>query len=308
MNNRSLKIYAITLNWNSYKDVCECIENLKKSELTLEKIIIIDNASIDGSSQQLMERYKQDKQVNVIHNEVNEGFACAVNIGIKLALSEKATHVFLINNDAIVDTKCLGFLLENLQANSEAGAAAPTVFYHEQTNKIWHGAGYFNYLKTNVVVPQKDRIFDKVNTQVQEVTFLSGCALLIRNEILEVTGLFDPDFFFYGEDVDFSLRVIRQGYKLLYVPNAFAWHKIDNITKSRSSAYVMYHRARSSMIFFRKNFSWLYLLYAVVLHLILYTPFRLWQSILSQTPLKSFCGWIKGTVDGLFIPSRNWVG
>lgn len=308
MNNQSLRIYAITLNWNSYKDVCICVENLKESELAFEKIIIIDNASIDGSYQKLVEHYKLDKQVNVIHNKVNEGFARAVNIGIKLALSEKATHVFLVNNDAIVDAKCLDFLLENLQKNSEAVAAAPTVFYHKQTNRIWHGAGYFNYLRTNVVVPQKDQIFDKVNTQVQEATFLSGCALLIKNEMLEVTGLFDQDYFFYGEDVDFSLRVINHGYKLLYVPYAFAWHKIDNITKSRSSAYVMYHRARSSMIFFRKNFSYLYFLYAVVLHLLLYTPFRLWQSILSQTPLKSFYGWIRGTRHGLFIPSRNWVG
>lgn len=300
--------YAITLNWNSCDNVIECVASLKSSDFPVERIVIVDNGSADKSGERLRARYEEDKQVHVISNKVNEGFAGAVNIGMRYALSKNATHIFLINNDAVVDAKCLDLLGETLRTHPGAGAAAPTVFYKSDSNRVWFNAGYFSYFRANIVAPEQNRLYQEIDHAVREVEFLSGCALLLTAEMLQIIGMFDTDYFFYGEDVDFSLRAIRRGYKLFYVPEAKVWHRIDHMAMSRSSAYVLYHRARSLLILFRKQFSPPYLLYAVALHILLYTPYRFLQSIRGQTPLKSFAGWIRGTMDGLFHPSRNWVG
>ncbi len=302
------RIYAVTLNWNSYDNVAQCIQNLKTSDQKIEKIVIVDNGSDDGSCKKLASEYKRDDHVRLIENSRNEGFGNAVNKGMELAISEGATHVFLLNNDAIIDKSCLTVLLTSMDGHENVGAASPTVFYKEEPKRIWHGAGYFNYVRANIVVPEKNKMITEPLGQPREVTFLSGCALLLRARMLANIGLFDRDYFFYGEDVEFSLRAIRKGYNLLYVPRAFAWHQIGNIATSRSSPYVLYHRARSSTIFIRKSFPWPYVAYAVFLHVFVYTPYRLWQCRQSARPLNSFRGWIRGSIHGLIFPSRNWVG
>jgi len=302
------RIFAVTLNWNSFGVVCECIQSLQRSEQTVEKIVVVDNASADGSGKRLAQEYANDHRIAVVRNNSNEGFARAVNRGIALAMSEGATHVFLLNNDAEIDKNCLTELIKGLSTDINAGAASPTVFYKNRPTLIWQAAGYFRYLRANVVVPEKNRKLEGARGGPREVTFLSGCALLMTEKMVTDIGLFDTDFFFYGEDVEFSLRAIRKGYKLLYVPSASAWHQIDDVESSRSSPYVMYHRARSAVLLYRKCFKWLFSCYAILIHLVLYTPYRLWQCRLSEGPFRSFGGWIRGTIDALFSPPRNWVG
>jgi GT2 family glycosyltransferase len=308
MDTEKNKIFAVTLNWNSYGDVVQCVENLKANEQKIDRVIIVDNGSTDGSGKRLVQEYSDDKIVGIVENATNEGFAGAVNKGMRIAIAEGATHVFLLNNDAVIDKRCLTLLLAALDGDKKAGAVGPTVFYKAQPKRIWYGAGYFSYLRANVVVPGKNTVISDVPGPAREVTFVSGCALLLKTSMLNDIGLFDTDFFFYGEDVEFSLRAVRRGYKLLYEPSAHAWHQIDDIATSRSSPYVMYHRARSSVKFLLKSFAWPYAVYAILLHFFLYTPFRLWQSRHNQRPMHSFKGWVRGTIHGLFYPSRNWIG
>ena len=303
-----ISVFAITLNWNSYDSVVQCVGSLKKSAFPVRGIIIVDNGSKDGSGEQLSRKYKRDRSVVVVRNDSNEGFSRAVNKGMDLAIRDNATHIFLLNNDAIVDAKCLGFLIHTMRSDTVVGASSPTVFYQRYPTRIWHGSGYFSYVRANVVVPNKDKILTGKPGEPMDVTFLSGCVLLLKTAMLKDIGLLDEDFFFYGEDVEFSLRAIRKGYKLLYVPRAFAWHEIDDISTSRSSPYVMYHRARSSTILFRKSFPRIYAIYAAMLHLFVYTPYRIWQCRNAQKPYESFSAWIRGTIDGLLFRSRNWVG
>lgn len=295
-------IYAIVLNWNNYADTRECIESIRMSSYSITQIVLVDNASNDGSIEQLQGDYAEDTALHIIRNEANYGFARGVNVGIRYAFACGADFVFLLNSDAIIDRRCIQVLASSLEANAMVGIAGPRIFYHAHPDRIWQGGGYLSLIKTGVVNPEKNRLRPPSAEQIEEIKevgFLTACAMLIKSQVVEKVGLFDEDFFFYGEDVDFCIRVTRAGFKLLYVPQAKSWHKIKNIAKDRTSPFVMYHLARSRLLVLRKNFSIVYFAYGLLVHLILYTPYRMLQIMWGSRSLSAAKAWTKGTWDGI---------
>jgi GT2 family glycosyltransferase len=309
-------VYAIVLNWNNYSDTRECIESIRSSSHPIAQIVLVDNASRDGLIEQLQGDYAEDVIVHIIQNKANYGFARGVNVGIRYALARGAEFVFLLNNDAVIDRRCIQVLVSSLETNATAGIAGPRVFYHAEPDRIWHGSGYFSLIKTGVVNPEKNRLQTSSAggiQGIQKASFLTGCAMLIRSQVFEKVGLFDEDFFFYGEDVDFCLRVTRAGFELLYVPQAKSWHKIGNVARDRTSPFVMYHLARSRLLVLRKNFSEAYLAYGLFVHLLLYTPYRMLQILQGSRSFSAAKAWIEGTWDGIigggpgYIPKASFL-
>jgi len=299
-------LYAIIVNWNNYFDTKECINSLRLSSYPVTKIILVDNASTDGSAERLRETYLQDAKVYYIQNEMNLGFAGGVNKGIKHAIRQSADYVFIINNDAIVDKDCIKILYSAMKDDPCIAIAGPRIFYYHAPQRIWQGGGYFSKLKTGVVIPEKGKLQTESPLLVRQVSFLTGCAMLIKTKVFEKIGFFDEDFFFYAEDADFCLRAKRAGFKLLYVPSAKVWHKIKNISQERTTPFCMYHLARSRLVFLRKNFTLPYFLYGLILHLAFYTPYRIWQIVHGSRSFHSFKAWIQGTIDGIIL--RNSGG
>lgn len=292
-------LYAIVVNYNNYADTRQCIESLRESVYPIKKIILVDNGSQDGSIEQLQRDYLQDDKVYIIRNKRNLGFAGGANIGIRYALDLGAELIFLLNNDAIVDRVCIKRLCSAMAETERVGIAGPRILYHKDPERIWQGGGYFNYMKTGIVNPEKNKLVTYCSKKTKEVGFLTGCAILVTQEVFKKIGLFDEDFFFYGEDVDFCLLARRAGFRLLYVPEAKAWHKIENIAKERTSPFVMYHLARSHLLVIRKNFFVPYYLYGVMVHLLFYTPYRMWQLIQGSRSWEAVLAWLEGTWDGL---------
>jgi GT2 family glycosyltransferase len=299
------KIYAIILTLNNYSDTYDCIKSLIKSRFPLASIVIVDNHSTDGSIKKLQKGFYSEDRVQFILNNNNLGFAKGVNIGIHFSLKQGADCVFLINNDAIVDPLCIELLLNELKENPYSGMAGPRIFYHKEPDKIWHSGGYFNRLKTGVIVPEKNKLNVELDNKIKKVSFLTGCCMLIKREVFKKTGFFDESYFMYEEDVDFCFRTIKKGFNILYVPKAHVWHKISSTLKDRTSSFVFYNMSRSRLIFFRKNFSFFYFLYACLIHFFIYTPYRIIQACRGQEKTwQSILGWMKGTKDGLINASK----
>lgn len=292
------KVLAVVLTRNNYVDTKECIKSILLGTLCPFGIVIIDNGSQDGSIERLKADFANNPSVYFILNSKNFGFAAGVNIGIRFALEREADYVFLLNNDAVVDVECIENMCIAMEEFPDVGVVGPRIFYYRDPEKIWHGGGYFSRIKTGVVIPEKGEFADKCYEKSRQVTFLTGCAMLVKREVFEKIGLFDEDYFLYEEDLDFCLRASRAGFKLLYVPSAKVWHKIGTISKSRTSPFVLYNMARSHIIFLRKNFSWSYFLYGLLIHFALYTPFRLLQVIQGSQPLKNMQAWLHG----------SWIG
>jgi GT2 family glycosyltransferase len=293
-----VSVHAVMLNWNSYDYNAACINSLKESSYPFTRIVVVDNGSTDGSIQRLEEEFK-DPQMLFIRNAKNEGFAGGQNIGIRAAFDAGAEMVFSVNNDTVIDPGCLGLLVEALVRDPEAGIAGPAIMYFKNPEKVWQAGGYFNPVRAGVVVPGKGGTARDLPSEVRDVSFLTGCAILIRKRVFETVGMLDTSYFFYGEDLDFDLRVRAAGMRLLFVPRARLWHKIDEVATDRTSPYVLYHLARSTVMLFRRRFEIPYRWYGIALQFALYTPFRFWQILKGGSGWQACAAWLKGLTRGM---------
>lgn len=296
------RLEVIILTWNDVDETRACIDSLRLSTRPVDRVILIDNGSPDGSGPRLEALYRDDPFVHFIQNDHNAGFAGGVNLGIRCARDAGAALIFLLNNDTIVDPECLRLLEAELAGDERVGAVMPTICYHAHPDRIWQAGGMLSVAKAGVRVPLKNRPLSERPLHSEEVTFQTGCALLVRREAFDTAGLFDERFFFYSEDLDFSLRLRAHGWTLRYVPTALVLHKIDSIAVDRSTPFVLYHRARSSMLVFRIHFSGVITLWALLIHLGLLTPFRLLQILRGGQSLSSLTAWLRGLVDAFRVP------
>jgi GT2 family glycosyltransferase len=158
-----------------------------------------------------------------------------------------------------------------------------------------------------VTVPDKGKSLSEVDNSIRSVSFLTGCALLFQVEIFQKIGYFDSSYFFYSEDVDFGLRIKSAGFNMYFVPDAKAWHKIDDIAIDRTTPNVLYNLGRSSIILLRKNFSGIELYYGIFLRFTIYTLFRFYQIIKGKRGWDSAYSWLKGLFHGISARINEWA-
>ncbi|MEN3037654.1 MAG: glycosyltransferase family 2 protein [Candidatus Kryptonium sp.] len=300
-----MKVYVIIVNYNECEKTKRAVESVLASKYLGEIfdviIILIDNSESDKYLNCLKNYFGERPNIFFIKNSENLGFAKAVNIGLKMALNEGFDYVFLLNDDAYLDKNCLWGLIKVANENKDIGLVSPVVFYSDENGKIWSAGGYFDKLLSRLKVPLKNKylkIEDLYNLPIQFVDFVSGCAMLIRTEVVKEVGLFDESFYFYNEDLDYCFRVKKRKFKIAFVPNSFAYHEI-NITKDRTNPFVMYHLAKTGVILRKKHFSKLYYFYYLLLHFLIFTPFRILQILLGSKDLNSIIAWFAGTIDGI---------
>ena len=218
---------VIILNWNGGTYVEESIVSILKQNYPEYELIVVDNGSTDFSLQTIKDRFKD--KLCLIENKTNMGFAAGNNIGIRQARGE---YVVLLNNDATVDISWLKELVAIAEIDPSVGMCASKVLNYFNRDII-DTAGHLVYrdgLNRGRGRLEKDKgQYDKI----EEVFFPSGAAALYRKAMLDEIGLFDEDFFAYGEDADIGIRGRLGGWKCVYVPTAIAYHRYS----ASSSAY-----------------------------------------------------------------------
>lgn len=243
------KVYIIVLNWNGKNDTLDCLKSLRSTDYENYKIIVVDNGSEDDSAAAVR---KEFPDVEIVETGKNLGFAGGNNVGIEYAIKQGTDYVFLLNNDTTVDPAYLKTLVEAAEKYPQAGALGSKIYYHSEPERIWFAGGKINRLCNKGEHIGLDEIDKGQYDQIQEVGYLTGCALLIRREIVERVGILENDYFLYYEDVDYSLRIKNAGYKILYVPASKIYHKVSRATKAGSSSYIYYH-VRNGLVNARRN-------------------------------------------------------
>ncbi len=257
-----LKVVTVILNWNGWNDTKECLESLGKirQENFDHEILVIDNHSQDESVREIKKYFPNQK---VISNSENLGFAGGNNVGLKYAIKNGADYVFILNNDTTLDENCIEELLK-IAKEKQIGAVGPKIYfspgreYHDSYTKeergkvIWFAGGVFdwnNIIGSHRGVDQVDRgQFDDES----DCDFLTGCAMLIKTEVLRKTGIFDENYFLYLEDADLSERIKRVGFKLKFAPKAIVWHKNAASQGKTGSKLQDYYIIRNRMYFAQK--------------------------------------------------------
>jgi GT2 family glycosyltransferase len=240
----------IILNWNQEKDTSDCLSSLAKIDYPNYEVILVDNGSTDGSPDRIKAKFPE---ITLIKNGVNLGFAEGNNVGIRHLLSKPFDYALLLNNDTVVEPNFLSGLVNAAEREKEAGILGPKIYYFDDPNKFWFAGGFISRLTGRPYHRGLNRIDSGQYDDIAEVDFITGCAMLIRRDVLEKLKGLDPDYFNSYEDADFSLRARALGYKLLYVPGSRIKHKFAQAMGGKFSPFYIYYRVRNSLIFLRKN-------------------------------------------------------
>lgn len=208
-------VVAVVLNFNSAADTTRCVRSLLAA-LPTESIVVVDNASTDGSAAAIQ---SQLPGVAVIRTNVNRGYGGGNNVGIRHALALGARYVLVLNNDTeVVDPSFVGALRTALNKRSRAGIAGPLVRYAEGPVQPTVSAAPSVRMALRLAVANRFGRSSSQPTAVAEVDVLNGVCLLVRAEVFEATGGFDERYFMYVEEADFAARARRAGWTSLYVP------------------------------------------------------------------------------------------
>ena len=225
-----MDISVIIVNWNTRKLLDECLESLTSTPACRStEIIVVDNASSDGSTEMLECKFPQ---VKLIRCQENLGFAKANNLAIQHSMGR---YVALVNSDVRVLPGCLDTLAEFLDRNSAVGNVGPCVLNADMT---WQSScRRFPTLWNNFCLSTRlastfkgSRLFSGEHMlyfshdRIMAVDVLVGCFWMLRREAIQDVGLLDESFFMYGEDVDWCRRCWNANWQVVFIPGAQAIH------------------------------------------------------------------------------------
>lgn len=240
------KTFVVVPNWNGQDSLAACLDSLQHQSHAA-RIVVVDNASSDGSVQLIEDKYTE---VVLLRQDKNWGFAGGVNIGIRYAIKNEADYVALLNNDATVDIHWLHELTNALQTNKELGIATGKIMDTERRHLDSTGEFYTIW---GLPFPRGrgEPVSDDYDSST-EIFAASGGASLYRVAMLEKIGLFDESFFAYYEDIDLSFRAQLAGWKIRYVPTALAYHQIG-ATSQKIKGFTTYQTMKNLPALGRKN-------------------------------------------------------
>ena len=243
------RVAIIVLNWNGINDTLMCLDSLLDQTYKQFHIVVIDNGSIDNSKE-LLDKYQSQhsNMVDVIYNPTNFGFAGGVNTGIEWALNEDFEYVALFNNDAVADKKWLTSLVRAID-DKKIGMATGLLL-HEDGKPIDSPGDWFS--KWGLAFPRNRGDTTSKAPKTGEVFSGTGGATLYKTALFKDIGLFDEDFFAYYEDVDVSFRAQLAGWKVVYTPDAIAYHK-QGATSRKIPGFTVYQIFKNSPMLFIKN-------------------------------------------------------
>ena len=241
-------VSAIVLNWNGAGMVEAAVASLLAQTLEGIEVLVVDNASTDGSDDAVEVLFAG--RVTLIRNERNLGFGAGNNVGLRAA---RGAFVFLLNNDA----EAAPTLLEEMvraAADDRIGMVAAKVLLHGEANLI-DTTGHLLYpdgLNRGRGRLEVDRgQYDHCRTAL----FPSGAAGLYRRRMLDEIGLFDEEFFLYGDDAELGLRGRRAGWECAFAPRAVARHRYSR-SAGAYSALKAFHVERNRVWVLLKLFPW----------------------------------------------------
>jgi GT2 family glycosyltransferase len=253
-----MKVGVVLINWNGGEFTIPCIESLKAGSIKPDLIVVVDNASIDGSPERIQSTFPD---MELIRNASNNGFAGANNQGIQLLLERGMDYIWVLNNDTAVAQDCLEVMLGVAKKYPDAAGLTGKIFYDYPPDRIWYAGGYRHPLHLGPKHREDPGLDNKTKDGAVEVAFISGCSMLVPSGAWRRLGGFVEDYVIYSEDSEWCWRAINAGATLLYIPKAVLWHKLGaTVTKnlhkrsrSKTSPRIVYLTRRNHIWSIRKH-------------------------------------------------------
>lgn len=256
-------VSVLVVNHNGMKFLPSFYESVFAQDYSDVEVIMVDNASSDGSIQYTREHYPH---VQIVESQDNVGYAGGNNIGYAHSRGE---YVLVINNDVSFESHLISDLLKAFKEIPNLGAVQPKVMlmydqeHLDACGSFWTNTGlnyhYGIYKKHSL--PQYNQAFP--------VYSLKGMCMMIPRAVIEKIGLFDDDFWCYFEETDFCHRVWLAGYECWYYPKATLFHALGGTRSTKSEAFVQYHSFKNRLCSYVKNLGPLEMLKVLPVYILL---------------------------------------
>ncbi|MCY4072986.1 MAG: glycosyltransferase family 2 protein [Chloroflexi bacterium] len=237
------RLSVVIPNWNGRRFLAACLNSLQQQTYSDIEIIVVDNASDDGSQALIRESFPQ---VQLITLPENRGFTGACNIGMQAA---SGNIIALLNNDTEVDVNWVEEIVEGFCSDQEIGMVASKMLLFDKRDHF-HTAG--DTFGTDGSAGNRGA-WERDAGQYDRAEYVFGAcggAAAYRKSMLDDIGLLDDDFFFLLEDIDLAWRAQLSGYKALYVPSAVVYH---HLSASGGGVTASYYDGRNSIWVLVKN-------------------------------------------------------
>jgi len=267
---KSPKVSIIILTTNALKMTREQLLDIAKVNTDgLEaECLVVDNGSGDGTEEAIKNYKLPNMAYKFIQSGANLGFAGGNNVGIKDALKRGFDYIILMNNDLILPKDVVTKLVKFMEDNPGVGVASPKMYFakgyefhkdrYQESEKgkvIWYAGGILD--RKNVYSNHKgvDEVDHGQYDKTEDTDFANGATVIVRREAFEKVGLLDASFFLYWEDADFSERVRRFGFRVVYYPGTCMWHKVSASTGGSGSPTNDYFLTRNRVYFSNRYLS-----------------------------------------------------
>jgi GT2 family glycosyltransferase len=293
-------ISIITINWNTPQLTIQFLNSLKALAYPNFEVIIVDNHSDIDSTQDFVAAFPG---VQVIRLDRNAGFSGGNNAGIRTC---KGEFIFIVNNDTEVTPDLLDNLLIPFQSDNSVGVTCPKIKFFDRPDIIQ----YAGFKPINIFTGRTRALgsleYDKGQHDKGGYTNgAHGCAMMVSRKVIDKVGLLPENFFLYYEEWDWSLRILKSGFKIYYQPQAVIFHK-ESMTVGKHNPLKTFYLTRNRILFMRRNSN----LFQFSVFLGFFLLFTLPKSLIKYFFKKQFRHlkyFLKGTVKSLTISKYSLI-
>ena len=261
------KVFVVIINWNGENDTVACLDSLLQLDYDNCHIVISDNGSRE-TSLEVLKKWKSEnlaapeckgiRSLEILENRSNLGFTGGNTVGIQFALARGADYVLFLNNDTIVTPAFLGKMVAAGEADSAVGIVGCKIYSgtpdQAGTPQIWSLGGY-SFVRGMPINIGSGAYDNSRWSGIKVQPLINGCCMLIKRAVIESVGVQDDRLFFGMDDVEYSLRAFRGGWKNLVVYDAAIFHAGSQSVTPRSGLQV-YYIFRNALQFRTRAFPW----------------------------------------------------
>ncbi|HBB76911.1 MAG: hypothetical protein A3J18_02465 [Candidatus Levybacteria bacterium RIFCSPLOWO2_02_FULL_40_18] len=245
-------VSVLIVNWNSKENLKDCLQSLFKIDYPNYEVIIVDNGSTDDSVSWVKKNYPG---VIIAKANRNLGFAGGNEFGLKHC---RGKYILFLNNDTLVTKSFLTELVSFIEKDEKLAVVQPAILFHRPGESL-HGkinsvgsfilnSGFLYHLNYGKEFIEKDY------GESYEIYTAYGACFLANRKLVNKLGLFDPEYFAYFEETDFSHRVWLSGHKVKIYTKAVIYHKGAKTAQKLPSSFIQYHSFKNRLFTYLKNF------------------------------------------------------
>jgi len=314
-----LDVSVIIVNWNTRDILRDCLISVysQTKDISFE-VIVVDNASMDGSSLMVKAQFPD---VKLIENSENRGFAAANNQGMAVA---RGRYVLLLNSDTVVLKNAIAKTVKYADLNPDTAVVGcrvlnpdrslqPTCFMFPSILNMILSSTYLYKLFPRSTFFGRERMSWWDRSDAREVDVVTGCFMLVRSKAINEVGMMDESFFLYGEETDWCYRFRQSGWKVMFAPVAEIIH-LGGESSKQARADMLVQLRQSRLAFMKKHYGWCthkLACVAVIIFFLLRLPVWLCRALISSkkrrealVKLHAYSVGIGKTLRVFLMPSR----